>query len=119
MAESRVDCPKEEFTWRLRARLPMNVGFTFTSEQLQALRTAFGARFEGRHSIDLRGRLHLPWTRYYIVLQVGRDRRIDPRRRRQGPGLRIVIDSLLVAAMGLGGLALLAWLAVRAHLPGL
>lgn len=80
MVQSRFHCPEEEFTWRLRARMPMNVGFTFTQDQLQALREAFGHRFQKRHILDLRGRIRLPWTRYYMVVQFGRDRRTDLRR---------------------------------------
>ena len=86
MAQSRFHCPEEEFTWRLRARMPMNVGFTFTQDQLQALREAFGHRFQPHgsfacgHTVDFRGRIPLPWTRYYVVFQFGRDRRTDLRR---------------------------------------
>jgi len=114
MAGSRLYCPKEEFTWRLRSRLPMNIGFTFTSEQLHALRAAFGARFEGQHSVDMRGRLHLPWSNYYIVLQLGRDRRVDPRRSRHAARIRKVVDSLACGSVLSAGLAWLAWLVLRA-----
>ena len=95
MLASRQDYPPEEFTVRLRQRIPMNVCFTFTSEQLDALRRVFGDRFDGKHAVDLRGKLHLPWTRYYIVLQAGRDRRRDLRRGGATRARRVVIDSLL------------------------
>ncbi|HUB46056.1 MAG TPA: hypothetical protein VMB73_13810 [Acetobacteraceae bacterium] len=72
---SRLYCAPEEFVLRLRQRMPMDVGFTFTDEQLAALSRAFGDRFDGTHAVDMRGRLYLPWTRYYLVFQVGRDRR--------------------------------------------
>jgi hypothetical protein len=119
MADSRLECPKEEFTWRLRSRLPMNIGFSFTSEQLQALRSAFGARFERRHSIDFRGRLHLPWSKYYVVLQLGRDRRVDPRRARRRAAVRTLIDSLLFGMVAIGALSLVGWLALHRSLLGL
>ena len=103
MAASRVYCPPEEFTFRLRQRLPMNVGFTFTNEQLEALRNAFGDRFDRRHSIDMRGRVHLPWSSYYLVFQMGRDRRTDARRSLVTQRARIAFDSVVcgMAALGL------------------
>lgn len=113
MVESRLYCPEEEFTGRLRSRLPMNVLFTFTAEQLQALRAAFGTRFERRHSLDMRGRLYLPWRRYYFVLQIGRDKRTDPRRSRGGVRLRTMIHSLSIGLTIAAGLAGLAWLAMQ------
>lgn len=104
MPTSRLYCPPEEFTLRLRQRMPMDVGFTFTHEQLEALRTAFGDRFNRRHTIDMRGCVHLPWSRYYLVFQMGRDRRDDDIR----PGLasrrvRVAFDSL-ICALAAGGL---------------
>ena len=114
MVESRLYCPEEEFTGRLRSRLPMNVLFTFTAEQLQALRAGFGTRFERQHSVDMRGRLHLPWRRYYFVVQVGRDKRVDPRRSHAGVRVRTVIDSLGIGLAVAAGLTGLVWLLVQA-----
>lgn len=107
MTTSRLYCPPEEFTFRLRQRMPMNVGFTFTHEQLEALRNAFGDRFDRRHSVDVRGRLHLPWSRYYLVVQMGRDRRLDVRRSLASQRARIALDS---AVCGLGAVGLLSGL---------
>lgn len=95
MTASHLHYPPEEFTARLRQRIPMNVCFTFTSEQLDALRRMFGDRFDGTHKVDMRGRLHLPWSRYYIVLQAGRDRRANLRRNGVSGTGRTAIDSLL------------------------
>lgn len=113
MTQSRLYCPEEEFTGRLRARMPMDVGFSFTQDQLQALRTAFGTRFERRHSLDMRGRFHLPWSRYYLVLQFGRDQRNDHRQSLVSKTSRTVIDTMLLAVAAGGMLAGLAWLAAR------
>lgn len=110
MADSRLYCPEEEFTGRLRSRLPMNVLFTFTAEQLQALRMAFGTRFERRHRVDLRWRLHLPWQRYYIVVQIGQDKRFDSHRPRPAARLRTAIDTLGLTLTLAAGLAGLGWL---------
>ena len=113
MADSRLYCPEEEFTGRLRSRLPMNVLFSFTVEQLQALRTAFGTRFERRHSVDLRWRLCLPWRRYYVVVQFGRDRRADPRRAHGTNPVRTVVHSLGFVLTVAAGLIGLGWLAMQ------
>jgi hypothetical protein len=113
MTASRINYPPEEFTVRLRQRIPMNVCFTFTSEQLEALRRVFGDRFDGRHTIDIRHRLYLPWSRYYIVLQAGRDRRRDLRRTGGSQLGRTAIDSIL-CALSITGLAAGAiWLALN------
>ena len=112
MTASRLHYPPEEFTVRLRQRIPMNVCFTFSSEQLEALRRVFGDRFDGEHDLDLRGRLHLPWSRYYIVLQAGRDRRQDLRRSVASSGKRTAIDSVLCALSITGVAAGIVWLAM-------
>lgn len=114
MIWSRLYSPEEEFTGRLRSRMPMNVLFTFTADQLQALRSAFGSRFQSRHSVDMRGSLFLPWSRYYVVLQVGRDRREDPRRTCAKSRFRTLIDSISFGLLLAGGLAGVAWLAMKA-----
>ncbi len=114
MIRSRLDSPDEEFTGRLRSRMPMNVLFTFTADQLQALRSAFGSRFQSRHSVDMRARVFLPWSRYYVVLQVGRDRRADPRRTRAESRVRTLTDSLSCGLLLLGGVACVTWLAMQA-----
>ena len=111
MAAARLHCPPEEFTVRLRQRIPMNVCFTFTSEQLDALRRVFGDRFDGEHSVDMRGRLYLPWSRYYIVLQAVRDRRTDLRRNGISQVRRTAIHSILCGLSITGVAAGTAWLA--------
>jgi hypothetical protein len=113
MATSRLYCPPEEFTVRLRQRIPMNVCFTFTSDQLEALRRAFGDRFDGEHTVDMRGRLHLPWTSYYLVFQAGRDRRTDFRRSITSRVTRTAIDSAMCAIAIAGVLAGTAWMALN------
>lgn len=113
MRESRLYSPDEEFTGRLRSRMPMNVLFTFSAEQLEALRTAFGSRFQNRHCVDVRGRVFLPWSRYYVVLQVGRDRRSDPGRTEGEHRLRTWTDSLTIGLLLSGSVAGMAWLATQ------
>ena len=113
MASSRLYCAPKDFVLRLRQRMPMNVGFTFTDEQLVALSNAFGDRFDAQHAVDVRGRLYLPWSRYYVVFQAGRDRRTDLRRTVAAELRRTAVDTALcgiaVSAIVAGG----AWLALR------
>ena len=60
----------------------------------------------------MRGRLYLPWSRYYIVLQAGRDRRTDVRRIGASQPGRTAIDSIL-CGLSITGLAAGAiWLAM-------
>ncbi len=113
MAASRLDCPPEEFTFRLRDRIPMNVCFSFTSEQLDALRRVFGDRLDGEHTVDMRGRLHLPWSRYYIVVQAGRERRTDVRRNVVSCMQRTAIDSVLCGLCITGLAASAVWLTMN------
>ena len=113
MDQSRLSSPDEEFTGRLRSRMPMNVLFTFSADQLEALRSAFGSRFQNRHCVDVRSRVFLPWSRYYVVVQIGRDRRSDPRRSKGAGRLRTLIDSLGLGLVVFGGVAGMVWLAIR------
>ncbi len=63
------------FVKGLKERLPEDVRDSFSEQQLQALKVAFGARRWGRHPVDLRGTLNLWRWRYYFVLLIGRNRR--------------------------------------------
>jgi hypothetical protein len=111
MATPHQSCPSEEFTVRLRERIPMNVYFSFNRQQLDGLRRVFGDRFDAEHAVDMRGRLYLPWSRYYFVLQAGRDRRRDLRRG-GGPGPRRTVSDSVLCGMAVTGLAAAAiWLA--------
>jgi hypothetical protein len=77
----------------------MNIGFTFTTEQLEALRRAFGDRFNRRHVVDIRGRVYLPWSRYYLVLQAGRDRREDIPPDSKKSFFRTIFDSVILGLL--------------------
>ncbi|HVC63366.1 MAG TPA: hypothetical protein VND19_23755 [Acetobacteraceae bacterium] len=90
----------------------MNVCSTFTRDQIEALRRVFGDRLDGEHAVDMRGRLHLPWSRYYLVLQAGRDRRTDLRRTPGTRATRAAIDSFLCALSVTGVAAGAIWLAM-------
>ncbi|WP_304641938.1 3-phosphoshikimate 1-carboxyvinyltransferase [Pseudomonas sp.] len=73
---------QDAFVKGLKERLPAELRESFTNQQLDALRIAFGARRWGKHPVDLRGTLDLLGWRYYYVLLIGRNRRNLTRRER-------------------------------------
>lgn len=84
----------DDFENGLMQRLPADIRASFTREQIDALRVAFGARTWGQHPLDLRGTLNLWRWRYYYVLLAGRNRRDLTRREQQ---LSALIRAVLVA----------------------
>jgi len=95
---SRSRSREDWFTKGLKERLPSEVRESFSEQQLQALKVAFGARRWGRHPVDLRGTLDLWRWRYYFVLLIGRNRRELTRREQK--------VSRLVGALSLIGFLL-------------
>jgi hypothetical protein len=75
---------QDSFKDGLFKRLPKDTQASFTPEQIDALRIAFGANNKwGRHPVDVRGTFKLWRWRYYFVILVGRNRRDLSRRERQ------------------------------------
>lgn len=74
-AQHRRMSPSEHFIARFLARVPREIGESFTCEQLHAVQRVFGMRYVTEHGVDIRRRVRLPWGRYYLVLLAGRDRR--------------------------------------------
>ncbi|WP_411269332.1 3-phosphoshikimate 1-carboxyvinyltransferase [Phytopseudomonas dryadis] len=66
---------QDPFIKGLKERLPNDLRESFSVEQLEALKVAFGARKWGQHRLDLRGTLKLWRWRYYFVLLAGRNQR--------------------------------------------
>ncbi len=62
-------------------RVPADVAGTFTDDQLDAVKLAFGARTRGSHAVDIRLPIPLLVSRFYIVFLAGGERR--PGKRRQ------------------------------------
>lgn len=69
------DSHRDPFIEGLMKRLPEDCRDSFSAEQLQGLKIAFGARGWGQHPVDLRGTVRLWRWRYYFVFLVGRNRR--------------------------------------------
>jgi hypothetical protein len=67
--------PREEFIAKFLARMPVHLARTFTSEQLEAIKKAFGSRYYSSHAFEFKRLLRLPWGRFYFVVLMGRDRR--------------------------------------------
>ena len=55
--------------------MPPRVAQTFTAAQLKAIHQAFGARFLFSPRLDIRRRIRLPWGKFYLIVQAGRDKR--------------------------------------------
>jgi hypothetical protein len=94
------------FAKGLRERVPAEVRDSFTAEQLNALKIAFGARRWGTHPVDLRGTFNLWRWRYYFVILLGRNARSLSRSERAlsrtGNALVIACLSLIVLLAVLG-----------------
>ncbi|TWI53177.1 hypothetical protein IQ22_03024 [Pseudomonas duriflava] len=69
------DIQQDPFVIGLKERLPSDLQDSFSNEQLEALKIAFGARRWGQHSVDLRGTFRLWSWRYYFVFLAGRNKR--------------------------------------------
>lgn len=101
----RSENSQDTFVKGLKERLPPELQDSFTSEQLNALKVAFGARRWGRHPVDLRGTLDLFGWRYYYVLLIGRNKRDMTRNERRlsrlGSALLIFVFLLFCGLVGL------------------
>lgn len=96
---------QDAFAKGLKERLPAELRESFSNEQLDALKVAFGARRWGKHPVDLRGTLDLLGWRYYYVLLIGRNRRDLTRKERAlsrlATALVIFVFLLFSAMVGL------------------
>ncbi len=66
---------QDPFIKEFLSKLPTAQKTSFSDEQLQAVKIAFGARTWGVHSVDLRGTFKLLRWRYYYVVLAGRNYR--------------------------------------------
>jgi hypothetical protein len=96
------------------ARLDHDVARTFSRDQLEALRLTFG-RTVSAHQVALRLSLPVLWSRFYLVLLLGRERRT--RTRLSAEGVYHGVGSPLAwLAQALGIAALLSPLLVALYL---
>ncbi|WP_313055405.1 3-phosphoshikimate 1-carboxyvinyltransferase [Pseudomonas lopnurensis] len=72
-----ADRPLEQdpFVRGLKQRLPEHLRESFSNEQLQALRSVFGARSWVKHRVDLRGTVRLWGNHFYFAILAGRNKR--------------------------------------------
>ncbi len=88
-----VNSETDWFEKGLLQRVPVNIRESFSDEQLSALKVAFGARKWGKHAIDLRGTLSFWRWRYYVVVLMGRNKRLlTPREKR----ISLMVKTLLI-----------------------
>jgi hypothetical protein len=94
----------------LLARMPTAVADSFSDIQLVHLKTAIGSRNWAKHSLDLRGTITFPFTRwrYYYVFLAGRNRRQLSEREQKISALMTAFILLIIisASIGLGLLCL-------------
>ena len=65
----------DPFIQKFFSRIHGEVAASFTDEQLNAIKLAFGARDWGTHAIDMRKSVRFLWFRWYFVLLAGKERR--------------------------------------------
>jgi len=103
----------DPFLERFFSRIPREVAASFTDDQLLAVKQAFAAHGEAGHSIDLRLSFPLLFSRWYLVLILGPERRSRARRRSDrdayplatlGNALAALLLLLLLAGALLGAL---------------
>lgn len=75
MIEETGSIRRDRFVIEFLSRLSPEQQATFSEEQLQAIKVAFGARRWGIHAIDLRGTFGFLRWRYYFVVLAGRNKR--------------------------------------------
>jgi len=98
----------DPFIAGLKERLPEELRESFTEEQLEALKLAFGTRSWGKHSVDLRGTVKFWHRRYYFVFLAGRNYRQLSRLEQELSLLgKATVPAVILLACGLVGLLLL------------
>nr|WP_314562057.1 3-phosphoshikimate 1-carboxyvinyltransferase [uncultured Pseudomonas sp.] len=98
----------DPFIAGLKERLPEALRESFTDEQLEALKLAFGTRSWGKHSVDLRGTVKFWHRRYYFVFLAGRNYRQLSRLEQELSLLgKATVLAVILLACGLVGLLLL------------
>lgn len=68
----------DPFLEQFFSRIPEKTANSFSSDQILAIKMAFGARDWGLHAVDLR--FSIPLLRYYVVLVMGPEKRTKERR---------------------------------------
>lgn len=98
----------DPFIAGLKERLPEELRESFTEEQLEALKLAFGTRSWGKHSVDLRSTVKFWHRRYYFVFLAGRNYRQLSRLEQELSLLgKATVLAVILLACGLVGLLLL------------
>lgn len=83
------------------SRIPTEIAQSFSAEQLEAVKLAFGARSPGAHVLDLRFSVPFGERSWYVVLLAGQMRRLSPRRtlKRLFHSLRSTVSAVLAVAI--------------------
>lgn len=85
----------DPFVQKFFSRIHGEVAASFTDEQLNAIKLAFGARDWGSHAVDMRRSVRFLWWRWYFVLLAGRERRPADRLAAEGSPFGTIGNALL------------------------
>ena len=64
---------------QLLIKIPPEIAKTFTFEQIEAIKKAFGFPDWNRHPVDIRVSIPIPGLRFYLILLAGRQHRSNQR----------------------------------------
>lgn len=103
-----MDGSRDPFLEQFYTRIPASVAGTFTDEQLDAIKRAYGARTRGAHGFEIRKSFPFLWMRLYVVLLLGREKRTYDRLSTEGGVLGRAGDLLIMGITW--ALFLLPWL---------
>jgi hypothetical protein len=95
----------DPFLRQMFARMSPGAKYLFTPYQLDEIKRAFSARSFGAHAVDLRFSVRFFRTSYYVVLLLGRERRLRARQHRKLLGTALLLFLLML----LGYAVLSAW----------
>lgn len=74
---------QESFNKQLFQQLPTEIAESFTNEQLQAIKQAFGNDKWRQHPVDIRSTISLAGLKFYLVILAGREKRSRDRLRQE------------------------------------
>ena len=97
----------DPFFERMFARMSPGAKYLFSPYQLDEIKKAFSARSFGAHVVDIRLSFRFLRNAYYVVLLVGRERRLH---RRTPVDISRLSSLAALAAVAIGGYLLFAYL---------
>lgn len=85
----------DPFIQKFLSRVPQHVADSYTPEQLEGIKLAFGARQWGHHRVDFRQSFRLLFWRCYVVFLFGAETRSEERLAAEGRAFGTVGNALI------------------------